>query len=342
MAVFKFSKKKTKNQAEEVIPEMNPEELEEINQDIYKTTFYSELEDIDSEEELELMTREETDRQVEQMYNSGMDLDEIERIEYRRSAKVARQHEYRAKVQDRADFLQALFTPSMIIGYLAVYLVSVLYLWFITGQLAFALILSLIGSVVIVYWYIYKENKLNLREEELGELESLARDITMQADIASNTYEVLAKMADKYDKGRVGNDVNMMYEKMHESGEIDTTRFNLYNFTPIEIFMRNLEIWYTEGADTRRIFTRSVNDITFELIKRDELRKSNKKMLATELLVTALGASFPVILRGTAGVVYTVLLGMPVLASVVMMFHYIGIIWVMVSLKKRALDIEIR
>lgn len=339
---FKFNKKASKKENEVEVPQITAEELEEMNQEIYDTSFYSELETLDSEENLDMMSREDTDRQVEQMYDSGMDFEEIERFEYRSSAKKARQTEYRAKVQDRADFLQALLTPNMIVGYIVTVLLSTLYLWFTTSQLAFSLLISLVGSVVIVYWYIYRENKLDIRQEELTELESLARDITMQADIASNTYEVVAKMADKYDKGRVGNDVNMLYSKLDETGELDTSRFNLYDFTPVELFMRNLEIWYTEGADTRKIFTRSVNDITFELLKRDELRKTNKKMLKTELITAGIGLAIPVIIRATAGQVYSVLLGVPVIVSVMMLVHYVGIIGVIVSLKKRALDISIR
>lgn len=215
MGLFNFWKR-DKGEVDESI-ELTAERIEELNNEAYDTEFYSELEDIDSEEELDLMTREETDRQVESMYNSGMNLEEIERIEYRRSAKAARQTVYRAKVQDRADFLQALLTPNMIIGYILVFMLSTAYLWFATGQLAFALIVSLVGSVVIVYWYIYQENKLNIKQEELAELESLARDITMQADVASNTYEVIGRVAEKYGKGRVGNDVNMMYQKLHLS-----------------------------------------------------------------------------------------------------------------------------
>ena len=343
MAWFKFNKEKNKQKETDYdIPELTEEEIEDMNQDIYDTSFYSELEDIDNEEELDLMTRQETEQEVDNLYNSGMDLEDIERIEYRRSAKLARQTEYRAKVQDRTDFIQAMLTPNMIIGYIVVYIISVLYLWYATGQIAFALIVSLVGSIVIVYWFIYQENKLKLRQAELNELESLARDITMQADIARNTYEVIQKIAEKYNSGRVGNDMNMMYNKLRETGEIDTSRFSLYNFTPIEIFMRNLEIWYSEGADTRTIFTRSVNDITFELLKRDELHKSLKQAMLTESITVILGALFPIIIRLSAGRVYSVLLGLPVAASIMMLLHYIGIIWVAISLKKRAMDIDIR
>lgn len=344
MALFKFNKKKkeAEEKAKELTPELTPEKLEQLNEDIYRTDFYSELEDIDEEEELDRMTRKEEEHSVDKLYNSEMSLDEIERIEYRRSAKLARQTEYRAKIQDRTDFMQALMTPNMIVGYLIVFIISTVYLWFTTGQLAFSMIVSIIGSIAIVYWYIYKENKLDIKQQELFELEAMARDVTMQADVARNTYEVVGKIADKYDEGRVGNDVNMMYHRLRETGELDTSRFNLYNFTPVELFMRNLEIWYTEGADTRKIFTRSVNEITFELLKRDELRKNNNQKLGQELMATALGAAFPLVVRLTAARVYSVMLGLPVVVSIVMLVHYIGIVWVMISLKKRALDIDIR
>lgn len=340
MALFTF--KKNKNESESESLALTQEELDELNAEVYNEDFYSELESIDPEEELEVMSREETDRQVESLYSSGMDIEDIERIEYRRSAKLSRQMEYRAKVQDRADFLQALVTPSVIIGYLLFYIASTAYLWFTTGQIAFALIVSLIGSVFLVYWYVYQENKLSIKQDELAELESLARDITMQADVSSNTYAVIAKMAEKYNKGRIGNDVNMMFQKLKETGTLDTTRFNLYNFTPIELFMRNLEIWYTEGANTRRIFTRSVNNITFEILKRDELRKTNKGMLLQELVTTIMGASFPVVIRLTASSVYSVMIGMPFISSIIMTGFYAGIVWVAISLKKKSLDIEIR
>ena len=321
---------------------LSSEELEELNQDIYDTSFYSELDELDTEEEFDLMTRQETERQVVNLYNSGMELEDIERIEYRRSAKMARQAEYRAKVQDRTDFLQALLTPNMIVGYLVFYLLSVLYIWITTAQLAFALIVSLVGAIALVYWFVYQENKLNIKQSELEELEAMARDITMQADVARNTYEVIGTIAEKYDKGRVGNDINMLYNKLHETGELDTSRFSLYEFTPIEIFMRNLEIWYSEGADTRKIFTRSVNDITFEILKRDELRKNLKQALFMEMVTVLIGGSFPLIIRLFASRVYSVLLGMPLTVSIMILLHYIGIVWVMISVKKKSLDIDIR
>lgn len=333
MAILKF--KKSKPETEEISPE---QDVLDVNME----GFYDELEDIDSEEELDLMSREETERHVDQLYDSGMDIEEIERIEYRRSAKLARQYEYRAKVQDRTDFLQALATPNMIGGYIFFYLVSVLYLWYTSGQLAFSLLVSLIGSVVLVYWFVFQENKLSIKQGELAELESLSRDITMQADVASNAYEVLEKMADKYKTGRVGNDVNMMYQKLRDTTEIDTSRFNLYNFTPVDVFMRNLEIWYTEGADSRKIFTRSVNGITYELLKRDELRKTNRSLLNIELMVVGMAISFPAIMRLFGGIVYDVFLGLPVVASIMMLVFYIGMLWFITRLKKRALDISIR
>lgn len=332
--------RKNKGGQEEI--ELTDEMLEDLNQEAFNTSFYSELEDLDSEEELDLMTKKESESHIESMYNEGLSLDEIERIEYRRDARLAQQMEYQEKVQDRADFIEALFSPNMIVGYIITFLISTLYLWLTTGQLAFSMIVSLIGSVVIVYWFIYQENKLDIKQKELEQLEQLARDITLQADVASNTYEVIGKMAEKYDTGRVGNDVNMMYQNLHETTELDTSRFSLYQFTPVEIFMRNLEIWYREGSDTRRIFTRSVQRINFELLKRDELRKLNKQALNTELMTAAIGAFFPIVTRFAASEVYTVFLGKPVMASTLVLILYIGIIKNITNLKKMSLDIDVR
>lgn len=322
--------------------ELTEEKLEKLNQEAYDTSFYSELEELDSEEELDLMTKKDSESHILGLYNEGLNFDEIERIEYRRDARLAQQMDYQSKVQDRADFIQAMFTPNMIIGYIVTFLLSTIYLWLTTGQIAFSMIVSLIGSVVFVYWFIFQENKLDIKQKELEELEQLAREITLQADVASNTYEVIGKMAEKYDTGRVGNDVNMMYQNLHETTELDTSRFSLYNFTPIEIFMRNLEIWYREGSDTKKVFTKSVHRINFELLKRDELRKLNKQALNMELVTASIGAFFPIVTRIAARSVYTVFLGKPVLASVLMLLLYVGVLSNIVKLKKLSLDIDVR
>lgn len=280
---------------------------------------------------------------VRNYFKQGLSLDEIEAIEYRKSKRESLKVQAQKEAQDKIDFLDSFSRPSTVFGFMLFYIVSVAYLNFLTGQMAYSILVSIVGAYLLTKWYLFKEHQIEVKESDLKALEALASDISFEAQSGKNVYNTFRSIIEKdnYD-GRVEADIKYTYNILNQETELDLTNFETYNFTPFNLFLRNVSIWYTEGVPVKELFDKSIANINFELVKRDELRTMHKKQLIQELITVAITLIMPAVTRLASPDQYLVAMGKPIALTILISIFYFAQIYIITSIKKKSLDIDIR
>lgn len=286
----------------------------------------------------------EEENEIKQYYEMGLSMEEIERREYLKARKEAMKAEVDKQKQDRADFFESFSQPTTIFGFLGFYAVNVFYLWLLTGQIGFALLIGLLGAYQLTKWFIFKEHQLDIQEGDLKQLEGLANDISFESQAGKNVYRTLQSIQAKEGNyfGRVEDDIRYTYKTLERETELDLTNFETYQFTPFNLFLRNVSIWYTEGVPVKQMFDKSIKHISFELVQRNKLRLMLKKGLNQELLASFISLMMPVVLRFAAPAQYRILMAQPLSLTILVFVFYILQLKVISGMKKRSLDITIR
>ena len=297
--------------------------------------------DVDYTEELVVLTAEEKEAEIHSYFDSGLSLDAIEEAEYKKAKKELRLAEARKQAQDRQDFIDSFRKPNTIFGFLGITLGAFTYLYFCAGQLIFSFLVAAYIGVQMTYWFIYKENQLKIYQHDLHELQGVASDIEFEAQTGKNALQILDKIRPKY-KGRVGADLDYTYTKLLSETILDTTYFYDYDFKAFDLFMRNFNIWYKEGGNTRALFTKSIDNISFELIQRDKLFKMNKGKRSTEMLVVMISLMTPIMIKLFGGDSYNQFMGYPLAVAVINVLFMLMVVKTVVGIQKKVLDIKIR
>ena len=285
----------------------------------------------------------EEEQQIQEYFKQGYTLEEIEAIEYRKAKRETVKAQAQKDAQDRIDFLDSFTSPKTIFGFILFYIVNVIYINVISGQIGFSILLGLFGAYILTKWFIFKESQLDQRQKDLEDLESLATDISFEAQSGKNVYTTFQALLDKdeYD-GRVEADIKYTFDVLNTETELDVTNFESYNFTPFNLFLRNVGIWYTEGVPVREMFDKTISNINFDLVKRDELRERHKKKLWGELMTTVVSLAMPVVVRFAAPAQYELAMGQPIALALIVGVFYILQVLTISSMKKKSLDIDIR
>lgn len=280
---------------------------------------------------------------VRNYFKQGLSLDEIEAIEYRKSKRESLKVQAQKEAQDKIDFLDSFSRPSTVFGFMLFYIGSVAYLNFLTGQMAYSILVSIVGAYLLTKWYLFKEHQIEVKESDLKALEALASDISFEAQSGKNVYNTFRSIIEKdnYD-GRVEADIKYTYNILNQETELDLTNFETYNFTPFNLFLRNVSIWYTEGVPVKELFDKSIANINFELVKRDELRSMHKKQLIQELITVAITLIMPAVTRIASPDQYLVAMGKPIALTILISIFYFAQIYIITNIKKKSLDIDIR
>lgn len=285
----------------------------------------------------------EEEREIQEYFKQGLTLDEIETIEYRKAKRQLIKAEAEKKEQDRIDFFESFTQPKTILGFFGFYLANFGYLFYLSNQFAFSLLIGAIGAWYLTKWFIYKEFQMDIRERELHDLEAVATEISFESQAGKNVYmtleTILAK--EKY-RGRVKADLDYTFNTLVTETVLDVTNFETYEFTPFNLFLRNVSIWYTEGVPVKHLFEKAINNINFELVNRDLLRNNLAKQLKTELVSVGIALAMPAAIRMAAPAQFAIAVGKPIPWVILITIFYAGQIATVVSLKKKALNVTIR
>ena len=285
----------------------------------------------------------EEEREIQEYFKQGLTLDEIETIEYRKAKRQLIKAEAEKKEQDRIDFFESFTQPKTIFGFFGFYLANVGYLFFLSNQFAFSLLIGAIGAWFLTKWFIFKEFQMDIRERELHDLEAVATEISFESQAGKNVYMTLESLLakEKY-RGRVKADLDYTFNTLVTETVLDVTNFETYEFTPFNLFLRNVSIWYTEGVPVKHLFEKSINNINFELVNRDLLRNNLAKQLKTELVSVGIALAMPAAIRMAAPAQFAIAVGKPIPWVILISIFYAGQIATVISLKKKALNVSIR
>ena len=285
----------------------------------------------------------EEEREIQEYFKQGLTLDEIETIEYRKAKRQLIKAEAEKKEQDRIDFFESFTQPKTIFGFFGFYLANFGYLFFLSNQFAFSLLIGAIGAWFLTKWFIFKEFQMDIRERELHDLEAVATEISFESQAGKNVYMTLESLLakEKY-RGRVKADLDYTFNTLVTETVLDVTNFETYEFTPFNLFLRNVSIWYTEGVPVKHLFEKSINNINFELVNRDLLRNNLAKQLKTELVSVGIALAMPAAIRMAAPAQFAIAVGKPIPWAILISIFYAGQIATVISLKKKALNVSIR
>lgn len=285
----------------------------------------------------------EEEQKIAEYFEQGLTLEEIEAIEYRQAKREKLQAEAQKEAQDRIDFIQSFARPQTIFAFIGFYVGSLAYLYILTSQFGFSALISIFGGYLLTKSFVFRAHQVNRHENDLQKLENLANDIAFEAQSGKNVYNTLASIIEKdqYD-GRVEQDIRYTFAVLQQETVLDLSVFEVYQFTPFNLFLRNVSIWYREGIPINDLFEKALNNISFELIKRDELRKSHNVKLKTEMMTVGITLMIPLFVKYASGELYALVMGQPIPITILMSVYYMGQVLIVTKMKERSLEVNIR
>lgn len=289
-------------------------------------------------EDEEITTTYEQD--VEDFYDDSVSIEELEQRERIRQRQELAKAEIAKKKADRQDYLQSFKTVGTLMTFLMFTMVGTAYVWFIGGVFVPAVLFGMVGAYRLTYWFYYRKNVLAKEESEFKDLTNIATQISFNMQNDKNVADTIAHIKEDYE-GRVGADLNYTFSKLMVEGELVTDNFEKYGFTSFDIFLRNLQIAYYDGVDTKQLFKFPLSNINYEAIERDDLNRKNQASLKQELFTFFIGFLLPASVKISAKEVFMAYLGYPLVTVPVAGILFILFVLVACSLQKTRLDVSV-
>ena len=276
----------------------------------------------------------------EEYYDDSLSIEELEQRERIRQRQELARAEIEKKKADRKAFIESFKTVGTIGWFTLFSVLSTAYMWWLCGLLIPSILIGMIGSIRLTYWFYYRNNVLKQEEEEFKSLTNIATQINFNMQNGKNVSDTLEFIKDDYD-GRIGADLNYTYSKLMVEGELITESFEKYGFTSFDIFLRNLQIAYHDGIDSKQLFKFPLSNINYEAIERDNLTRKNKASRKQEMFTMAIAVFIPFSLRLFAKEVFMAYLGYPLPAFILATIVYFAFLFIATNLQKIALDVSV-
>ncbi|PGT89977.1 hypothetical protein [Bacillus thuringiensis] len=268
-------------------------------------------------------------------------LEEVQQVEEQKSKQRVEMSQKELRKAERKEFIRTFTRPQHFLTALTVAGASALYLYMTTDTVLASIIISLIGGVLFSFYYSFLEKKLEAKQKDLATLESYCLDISFHMQTGKTVGQTLKKVAESY-TGKVGADIKHTYAMLKNTGELDFTHFDKYEFTALNIFHRNMLIAYQDGGDAKRLFKRPLKNMSTELVKRDELYRKNRFQRRQENVALTIALLIPLIMRLMVGDLYADFTSMPMVALATIGLCYFGCMIISFMVQRRALDISVR
>lgn len=203
-----------------------------------------------------------------------------------------------------------MFKGWVILAYLLFYSIIVgVYMYILTRNVFVSILVGIICSPFLFYG----TNMVNKEiHDEQTKFDNINKYVTMMvAYLKTNSPPLLALKAvhDKVDEV-IQEPIRTAITSILEAKELDTSGFDKFGFTALNVFHRNLEVILYNGGNPDEIFKTTTEDINQELTYRDKLKRA-KTMTSNEIYLTlAIVLAIPLILT-TNDIVYNVILSMP-------------------------------
>lgn len=330
--------------SEQEFDESNQETVEEGSQNGTKKSLFSfgkrkKAKNVVIETIPENITIEEIDY-TNTYADEGISLEELEAEERVRQRKEFAKAKVARKKEERKMFIQSFSSPTTLVAFILFTVVSFGYLTWLNNIPVASAVLAVIGGIWMTYWFVYKQGILDIEQQELQDLSNFASQINFHMQNGKNVADTLEYIKDDY-SGRVGADIEFTYSKLMSDGELVTSNFDHYNFTAFNVFARNLQIAYHDGIEPKKLFKFPLNNINFEWVERNKLLLKNMAQKKQEFMGVAIAALIPCSLRLAASQVFTEYLGYPLVAVILSLIVYFGMVKVIVGVQKVALDVSV-
>lgn len=167
--------------------------------------------------------------------------------------------------------------------------------------------------VFAFYHSVYLPAKLNREQHLLKELQKYTTSMTFYLQSGYNVLQSLNFSKKNLDK-QVVKDIERTMIRIQEQAILDTTHFEKYKFSSLNVFHQILAIKYDVGGNARELFTRANESINFEIVKRDELYRRKRHTKSRIMVMMGIVAVIPLILSFFAKEIYAQFLSMGFIA----------------------------
>lgn len=268
-------------------------------------------------------------------------LEEVQQVEEQKSKQRVEISKKELRKAERKEFIRAFTRPQHFLTALGVTGVSSIYLYLTTDTVLTSILIGLIGGVLFSFYYSFLENKLEAEQKDLATIESYCLDVSFHMQTGKTVGQTLKNISENY-TGKVGADIKHTYTMLKNTGELDFTHFNKYEFTALDIFHRNMLIYYQDGGDAKRLFKRPLKNMSTELVKRDELYRKNRFQRRQENVALTIALAIPLIMRLMVSDLYADFTSMQMVALSIVGLCYFGCMVISFMVQRRALDISVR
>lgn len=234
-----------------------------------------------------------------------------------------------------------LFSVGKVLAILTTtFVVSGIYLYLITENVLVSVFVGFVAMVFGFYHSFYLPERLNRRFFLLKELQKYTTSMTFYMQSGYNVLEALSASRKNLDP-EIQKDIELTMLRLEEDATLDTSHFKKYNFNSLNIFHQILGIKYTEGGDSKELFSRSNKSINFEIVKHDELLRRKNTLKRQLLFFLAIVLSMPLIFRFMAYDLQQTFLSMGAIAIGLNVAFFLGAMISIYFIQKNATNISI-
>lgn len=234
--------------------------------------------------------------------------------------------------------LKSILSGVQIMGsVLGVTTITTIYLYIINKDLVTSIMIGIFTGIGSLYFVVYVMKRMEREQFLYKELQKYTTSMTFYLQSGYNVFNSLENSKKGLDK-QIQNDIDKLKSNLVE---FDTSHFEEYNFSSVNIFHEILKIKHREGGNAKELFTKVNQNVNFEIIKRDELVRRKKGLRDKVLMMMGIDLLFPILFVFLAKDLYEVYLEMGYLAIGLNLILFIAIIISLFFLQRNVTDISI-
>ncbi|MEN1969693.1 hypothetical protein WMZ97_16645 [Lentibacillus sp. N15] len=234
-----------------------------------------------------------------------------------------------------------LFSVAKIVLFMFLILAgSVVYLYLVTQNITMSVVLGFFAMLFGFHHSVYLPEKLKREQHLLKELQKYTTSMVFYLQSGYNVLQSLNFAKRNLDEA-IKKDIEKTMIGLQEKAVLDTTYFDKYRFTSLNIFHQILKIKYDKGGAAKELFTKANESINFEIVKRDELYRRKKFMKMKVFMMMGMAAAIPLVFVFFAKELYTQFLTMGFIAVGINAILFILLQISLFFLQRTATDVSI-
>lgn len=172
----------------------------------------------------------------------------------------------------------------------------------LTHNLGLSVVIGFISSLMIFYSFNVVARQMSDKKKQLDDINTYVAMVVTSLKSGKNVPDAMMIAREKVSEHLRG-DIDIAINSMQETGDLDLSEFERHNFVALNVFHKNLTLYYMYGGDAREIFRTTTKTISRELNHRDDLARD--KSATNQITMIA----------------YLIVLGVPITLS------FVGELW---------------